>query len=224
MTLVMPVLRSVVRDELADVRPITLGIVTDVVSNEDGSGKRNVEINVRLHGSELELQRVPVAAGRIGLSMAPRVDDTAVLAFVGGELAGAIAIGFLHDDQRHPPKAKPDEIVYEVPDDGSSAKRLEMILAGGNTLTVQDEKVAIVMGSTTLTLESDGAVTIEAGSDITLKASGDLKLEAGKNLDLKAAINATMKADANATVEGSAAAKLKGSTTTIAGQISFSMG
>ena len=224
MSLVMPVLRAVVRDELADVRPVTLGIVTDVVTNEDGSGSHNVEINVRVHGSDLELQRVPVAAGRVGLSMAPRVDDTAILAFVDGELAGAIAIGFLHDDQRHPPKANADDVVYQVPDDGSSAKRFEMVLSGGNTITVQDEKVAIVMGGTTLTIESDGAVSVEAASDITLKASGDLKLEAGKNLDLKASVNATMKADANATVEGAAAAKLKGASTTIAGQTSFSMG
>ena len=85
MSLVMPVLRSVVRDELAEVQPLTLAAVTDVVSNADGSGARNVEINARIHGSDLELQRVPVMTGRVGMSCAPRVGDTAVLAFLGAK-------------------------------------------------------------------------------------------------------------------------------------------
>ena len=37
---------------------------TQVYTNEGGSGAPNLEVNLRLHGSELELQRVPVAAGR----------------------------------------------------------------------------------------------------------------------------------------------------------------
>ncbi len=220
----MPVLRSVVRDELADVRPLSLAIVTDVVTNADDSGAHNVEINARLHGSDLELQSVPVMAGRIGLSAAPREGDTAVLAFLGGELTGAIALGFLHDDQRHPPQANPDDVVYEVRDDGSEALRFELRLSGGNTFTVQDSKLSITMGGTTVVVDSDGAVSIESATDINLTASGDISIEAGGSLNMSAALNATLKADANATVEGTAAAKLKGATTTIAGITSFSAG
>lgn len=220
----MPVLRSVVRDEMADVRSPSLASVTEVVTNSDGSGAHNVEINARLHGSDLELQRVPIVAGRIGLSVAPRVGDTVVIAFLGGELTGAVALGCMHDDQNHPPQANPDDVVYQVPDDGSSAKRLQLTLAGGNTVTVQDSKLAIVMGGTTLTVESDGAVTIEAAGDIAMSAGGDVKIEAGRNVDIKASANATVKADASVTVEGAAAAKLKGATTTIAGNTSFSAG
>jgi hypothetical protein len=222
MSLVLPVLRAVVRDELADVQPLALGAVTSVVSNADGSGAHNVEINVRLHGSALELQRVPVLAGRIGLSAAPRVDDTAVVGFVGGDLNGPVALGFLYDDQRHPPKAEIDELVYEVPDDGSSSRRVEVVLANGNTVTLLDDNVTITMGGTTFDVAADGAVTIEAATDLVLKASGDVKIEAGGNVDVTASADATVKANANATVEGSAAAKLKGGTTTIAGTTSFS--
>jgi uncharacterized protein involved in type VI secretion and phage assembly len=193
-----------------------------VTSNSDGSGAHNVEINVRLHGSALELQRVPVVAGRIGLSVVPRVGDTAVVAFVGGDLNGPVVLGFLHDDQRHPPKAEVDEIVYEVPDDGSSSRRLEIALANGNTVSILDANVTVKMGDTKLDLASDGAVTIEAATVIVLKAGGDVKIEAGKNLDLKASINATVKGEANATLEGSAAAKVKGATVSVAGVTSFS--
>jgi phage baseplate assembly protein gpV len=221
-SVVMPVLRAVVQDELADVQPLALGAVTSVVSNSDGSGAHNVEVNVRLHGSALELQRVPVVTGRIGLSAAPRVGDTAVVAFVGGDLNGPVVLGSLYDDQQHPPKAEVDEIVYEVPDDGSSSRRVEIVLANGNKVSLLDDNVTITMGGTKLDVAADGAVTVEAATDLVLKAKGDVKVEAGGNVEVKANTNATLKAGANATVEGSAAAKLKGATTTIAGNTSFS--
>lgn len=224
MSLVMPVLRAVVRDELADVQPLSLGTVTSVVTNGDGSGAHNVEIAVRLHGSALELQRVPVLAGRVGLSVAPREGDTAVIAFVGGDLDGPVALGFIHDDQRHPPKADVDEIVYAVPDDGSGARRLEIALANGNTVSILDANVTITMGDTRLDIAADGAVTIEAATDLVLKAGGDVRIEAGGNLEARAGLNATVKADVSATLEGAASAKVKGATTSIAGITSFSAG
>lgn len=219
----MPVLRAVVRDELAGRQPLALAAVTAVETNADGQGAHNVEVNAQLHGSDLELQRVPVACGRVGLAAAPRVGDTVVIAFVGGDLNGAVAIASLHDDQRHPPKGEPGEIVYEVADDAADVRRVEVITASGNTVTIKDDSVKIVMGATTVDVVADGAVTIEADTDITLKAGGDVKIEAGGNLDLKAAKNATVKGDVNATLEASSAATLKGSTTSVKGQTSFGM-
>src|SRR4051794_28057181 len=150
MSVLLPTLRAVARDELAAVRPISLASVTTVASNADGSGKHNVEVNAQLHGSDVELQRVPVTTSRIGTSVAPRVGDTVVVAFVGGDLNGPIVIGSLYDDQQHPPKAAPDEVVYEVPDDGSSSRRIEVRTANGHTVTVTDDAVTIVMGDTKL--------------------------------------------------------------------------
>jgi phage gp45-like len=219
----MPVLRAVVRDELSARQPLALAAVTAVETNADGQGKHNVEVNAQLHGSDLELQRVPVACGRVGLSAAPRVGDTVVVAFVGGDLNGAVAIASLHDDQRHPPKAGPDEVVYEVPDDEAGVRRVEVITASGNTVTISDDSIKIVMAGTTLEVVADGAVTIESATDITLKASGDVTIEAGGNLDAKASRNVTVKGDVNATLEASAQATLKGAMTSIKGQTSFGM-
>jgi uncharacterized protein involved in type VI secretion and phage assembly len=221
-SLVVPVLRAVVRDELADVQPLALGAVTSVVTNGDGSGAHNVEINVRMHGSALELQRVPVVAGRLGLSAPPREGDTAVVAFVGGDLNGPVVLGFLYDDRNHPPKAGVDEVVYEVPDDGSSSRRVEIVLANGNKVSVLDDNVTITMGGTKVDVASDGAITLHAAGDLVLEAGGDVSISAGKNLAMEASVNATLKANANATVEGAAAATLKGASTTIAGSTSFS--
>lgn len=223
MSLLMSSLRAVARDEIAAVRPIALAAVTAVDTNADGSGKRNVEVNAQLHGSDLELQRVPVAAGRIGLSAAPRVGDTVVVAFVGGDLNGPVVLGSLYDDQRHPPQAEPDEVVYQVPDDASGSRRLEIITASGHRVTLTDDTLKVTMGQTTLEIAADGAVQLVAATDITLQAQGDLTIKAGRNLTLEASVNAKLKAGAQGTFEAPATT-VKGTTTTIAGLTSFSAG
>lgn len=220
----MPMLRAVVRDELLDVQPLALAEVTGTDTNADGSGVRNIEVNCKLHGSALELQRVPVATGRIGLSTAPRVGDTVVVAFIGADLNGPVVIGSLYDDQRHPPKAGPDEIVYQVPDDAAGVRRVEVITATGNTVTIEDDTLKVVMGATTMEVAANGAVTIECATDLVIDAKGDVSIKAGGNLAMEAAVNATMTGRAKATVEAAGQATLKGAMTSIAGQTSFSMG
>ena len=223
MSLVMPTLRAVVRDELAGVRPVSLATVTAIDTNADDSGKRNVEVNAQLHGSDVELQRVPVASGRLGLSAAPRIGDTVVVAFVDGDLNGPVIIGSLYDDQQHPPKAAPDEVVYQVPDDAAGVRRVEIITASGNTVTVHDDDIKIAMGDTTMEVTADGAVKIVCATDFVVEAQGEVKITAGKNVTLEASSDAIVKASASATFQGNSTT-LKGATTSVVGQTSFSMG
>jgi len=214
MSAIVSTLRALVREELAAQRGCELGIVTQVFTNDDGSGDNNLELNVRIRGSATELQRVPLVVARAGLSLAAREGDLVVLLFVGGDLSGAVAVGVLNDEQSAPPQASPEEIVYQVPDDESDdARRFELVLPSGNKVTLQDKKVSIVMGSSKLTIEADGAVTIEAGGDVSIKGSGDVKIEATGTASFKGA---------SVSIEADSDAKLKGATTTIAGNTSFS--
>jgi len=208
----VPLMAEVARRELAAHRGIALGVVDTVHTNDGGSGERHLECDVRLHGSGLVLQDVPVAVARPGLSAVPRQNDLVVLGFVGGDVNGGVILGALHAAGTPPPDAKPDEVVYEVPDSGGT-RRLEVRLPNSSTLTLEDTKLSIKLGSTTLTIEKDGAVSIEAGSDVSIKASGKLTLEAGSSATLKGA---------TVSVEGSSSATLKGASTTIAGTTSFS--
>ena len=222
MTTLVPALQALVRDELAGVHTIELAVVTDTFTNEGGGGDTNLAVNARLRGSALELQHVPVAVGRLGLSMSPRAGDLAVLAFVGGDLNGAVVIGFLYDEQTRPPDASATEVVYVVPDDQQDGdRRLELQLPNGNKLTVEDGQVNIAMGQTTLVIESDGAITLDAAGDITLKAQGDLSFSAQGSVSVEAQADASLKG-MSVTVEGQTQAELKGVTTTIAGMTSFS--
>jgi uncharacterized protein involved in type VI secretion and phage assembly len=222
-TALVPALQAIVRDELAGVHTIELAVVTATFTNEGGSGDTNLAVNARLRGSALELQHIPVAVGRLGLSLSPRVGDLAVLAFVAGDVNGAVAIGFLYDEQTRAPDASPTEVVYVVPDDQQdSDRRFEIQLPSGNKLTLQDGKVNIAMGQTTVVVEADGAITLDAAGDITLKAQGKLALSAQSDVSIEAGASATLKAGTSVSVEGQAQAQLKGPTTTIAGTTSFS--
>lgn len=224
MTAIVPVLRAIVRDELAATSAIELGTVTDVATNDGGSNDRNCEVNVRLRGSGLELQRVSVASARTGFSMMPRVGDLVVVAFVAGDLNGAVVIGVLHTDTTHPPDAKPDECVYEVPDDESDGvRRIELRLPSGNKLTVEDNKVVIDMGKSVITVDG-GSVTISVSDDMSLESDGDISIKAAGNVSIESQGNTEIKASGNLTAQAAAATKLAGSTTTIAGITSFSAG
>jgi phage baseplate assembly protein gpV len=211
---IIPALRALIREELAARRSLELGVVTHSFSNEGGSGENSLQVHVRVRGSATELQRVPVAVGRRGLSAAPRVGDLVVLGFVGGDFNAGIVLGTIYDEQVLPPDAAVDELVYVVPDDAASGKRrFEIALPNDRKLTIEDGQVSIAMGSTSIVIEADGAISIEAGGDMTLKAQGALNLEAGGAATLKGA---------SLSLEGSGEAKLKGSTTTIAGTTNFS--
>ena len=217
MTQLVPAMQAVLRDELAARRSVELAVVTSVYTNAGGSGDTNLAVDARLRGSAVELQHVPVAVGRLGLSAGPRVGDLAVVAFVGGDIDGPVVLGFLYDEQTRPPAADAAEVVYTVPDDADdNTRRLEIDLPSGNKLTVQDKKLTVTMGGTTLTVEADGAITLDAAGDISLTSQGNVKVEAQQGVSVKGGTNVE--------IEGQVEAKLKGTTTTIAGLTSFSSG
>jgi phage gp45-like len=210
----VPLMAEVARRELAAHRGVALGVVDTARTNDGGSAEHHLECDVRLHGSGLVLQDVPVAVARPGLSVVPRAGDLVVLGFVDGDVNGAVVLGTLHAAGIPSPDAKPEEVVYEVPDSDGD-RRLQIKLPNGSTLTVTDDSMEIAMGSTKVTVETDGGLTVDAAGDVSIKANGSLTLEATSSATLKGA---------SVTVEGSGSATLKGGTTTIAGTTSFSAG
>jgi phage baseplate assembly protein gpV len=213
MSRIVPAIRAVVRDELDGHRGLELGVVTEVFSNDGGAGDHHLSANVRLNASGLELQLVPVAVGRLGLSALPLVGNLVVVGFIGGDLDQGVVLGVLHDADNAPPDAKPGELVYKVPDEADdAARRFHVEMPGGHTLTLKDGGLTITLGSTKVDIAADGAVTIEAGGDLTLKAAGALKLEGGSEATLKAP---------NVTVQGDGSATLKGGSVAINGTTAF---
>ena len=219
---IIATIRAVIRDELARVRAPEIGIVTEVFPRDSGSSENNHQINIRLRGSGLELQRVAVAAPRLGFSLLPSVGDLMVVIFTGGDTNAPVAMGSVYDADHQPPVGKSAEVVYQPPDDSDSAiRRLYLELPSGTKLTILDDKLEVESGGTVVTVERDGDVTIKSASKVSVEAQGDISLKASGNLQLEAQQNVTLKGLA-VSAEAQAEAKLKGATVTLAGMTSFS--
>lgn len=222
MTDMIQTLRAIIRDELARVRPPQLATVTEVFPKGSDSAADNHQINVALRPSGVELQRVPVVAGRLGLAALPRVGDLQLIAFVDGDLNAPIAIGSVYDDQAHPPTGEADEVVYQPPgDEDGGLRRIHVELPGGSLLTLKDDEFSIELGGTTVTVAKDGDVTVKAAGKVSIEADGDLSLTASGDLSATAQGKLALKGS-TATLESSAQTEVKGAMISLAGQTQFS--
>ena len=219
------IIRAIVRDEMVRRRAPELGIVTAVQSRDSDSSDNNHQVNVRLRGSGVELQRVPVTAARLGLSLLPKVDDLVLVVFANDDINAPVVVGSVYDEQVQPPVAKPEELVYMPTDPQDSAiRRLHVELANGCAISFLDDHLSVKLGGTELTINQDGDVQIKSAAKIEFKSDGDITLEAGGNLTLKAQTNVKVSAGASLELEGSAAGKLKAPAITLAGNTQFSPG
>lgn len=214
-------LRAIVRDELARVRAPELAVVTQTFPRDADGNKSNHQVNVKLRESGVELQRVPVAVSRLGLSALPNEGDLVLVSFVGGDLNAPVAVGCLYDDEAHPPVAQAHEVVYMPPDDEETGtRRLHLELRNGSTVTVDDESLKVTLGDTAIEVTRDGDVLIRAKGKIRMESQADIELEAQGAIKLTATGDLTAKG-MSATVEGQSAAKLKGAQVSLAGMTSF---
>jgi len=218
-------LRAIVRDELGRRRGAELGVVTAVHPREADGSDANHQVHLRLVATGVELQHVPVAVGRLGLSMLPQVGDTVLVVFVQGDLNAPVVVGSLYDAQVQPPVAKAGELVYQPSDAGGDAslKRLHAALGSDVTVTLDDENLIVKLGGTEMTIAKDGDVTITGAAKLTIKTQGDITFEASGNLELKAQGNVSISGIAT-TVEGQGSVKVKGPMVSLAGNTQFSPG
>lgn len=113
MSRIVEIIRRVVLEELARNRGSLLGVVTTVYPHEAEDDENNYEANVRLKHEDLELRRVPIAIGHIGVAAPPRVGDLVLVQFLNGDSNQPLVTGrFYHADER-PPLHKEDEILFE---------------------------------------------------------------------------------------------------------------
>jgi len=129
----------------------------------------------------------------------------------------------------------PREIIVEMPPkitvritDGTvraTAGKSEMTLdqpdgSGG--------KVTVVAGGTTITMNQDGDIAVEAKGALSLKADGDLSIEgqsvkisAMTSVDVEAQTQLSLTATTGATVDGGVSVQLQGTTVSVSGMTSF---
>jgi phage baseplate assembly protein gpV len=219
------IIRAIVRDEMARRRSPELGLVTAVQPRDADGSDNNHQVNVRLRASGVELQRVPVAASRLGLSLLPKVDDQVLVVFANDDINAPVVVGSVYDETVQPPVGKAEEVVYMPTDaDDSAIRRLHVELANGCALTLFDDHLTVKLGSTELTLNQDGDVQLDSAGKVAIKGSADITIEASGNLELKAQGSVKVSAGASLELQGSASAKLAGPSVTLAGNTQFSPG
>ena len=194
MTDLIDTLRAIIREELSRHRAPELAIVTEVQPRDGDSSEGNHQVNARLRQSGIELQHVPVAVARLGLSFLPNVGDLVLVNFIGGDVNAPVVVGSLYDDVNQPPVGQAPEVVYVPPDDeDSDMRRFHLELPSGNTLTLDDENVIIESGDTQVTIARDGDVVIKAAGKLTFESDSDIALKAGGDFNVEASGNAVIK-------------------------------
>jgi phage baseplate assembly protein gpV len=176
------IVQAIVRDTLDGFRTAELAVVKTVHSHAASSDKNNYECDVTLRDSGLELKKLAIATDRIGSVAIPNVGDLVLVQFLNGDVNSGVVTGRLHTDQVRSPEAKEKEHVYVSPDaDESGVRRFYLELPKNNKLTLEDDKLVLEMGQTTLTIENDGKAELKTNDqDVTITdKSGNnlLKLE-----------------------------------------------
>jgi uncharacterized protein involved in type VI secretion and phage assembly len=204
------VIKKIAEDETKKLHLLELGVVTSIFPHAGSSDKDNYECNVRLKNRDLELRRIPVATSHIGLVNIPNVGDLVILGFVSGNINAPVVMGRLYNDEDRPPVNDAGEIVYKSPDSKKNGvRRLSLELPNGISLTITDDEFKAEIGSSVVTIKTDGAVTIDSNAGVTIKAKGDvalsgsnIKIESQQALELKAGTTGTLKASATLDISG----------------------
>ena len=213
-------LRAIIREELDRRREPALALVTEVFPGDGSEG--NHQASVRLRDSGLELQRVPVAVARPGLSLLPRVDDLVLVVFAGGDVASPVVVGALYHSDEQPPEAGPLELVYAPGDDeDDGVRRIHVETPGGGLLTIDDGQLVVERGGTKVIIAQDGDVTIESAAKVAIKSQGEMSLKSAAGLALEATSEIKLNAPTIA-IEADAEAKVKGAAVALAGITKFS--
>lgn len=225
------VIRAIVREQLRGFKTAELAVVTKAYAHGGASDSDYYQCDVRLRDSDLELKRVAVVTPRIGSGALPDVGNLVLLQFLNGAADAAVIVGCLYNEDDEPPQLKSHEAVYVSPhSEESGIRRMHIELPNGNSLTIDDDKLVVAMGGTTISVTHDGDVELDVKGAVKIVADGDASVTSKGSLSLGTStgdvtiegMNVTVKASAAVSVEGAATAKLKGAAVTLAGQTQFS--
>ena len=219
MSRIVDIIRRVVLEELARNRGSLLGVVTTVYPHGAEDDENNYEANVRLKHEDLELRRVPIAIGHVGVAAPPRAGDLVLVQFLNGDSNQPLVTGrFYHADER-PPLHKEDEILFEhrvaddtlnhlrFADDGSIFLQRDVTKPENNT----EAKASIKIDGKSGDIEIKAAETIV----ILMKNDGEIQVTADDKPINISASNMTVTGDVD--INGDLKVANNSGSTTISG-------
>jgi uncharacterized protein involved in type VI secretion and phage assembly len=239
---VVGVMKRVAEHEARRILTTELGVVTAVFPHADEGDADNYQVSVQLKGrltpdgERMELRKVPVATPYLGFAAIPNVGDLVLVQFIGGDVHAPVVTGRLYNDEDRPPANLADELLLRHKKDKGGSIRLDaeghIVLTsanGENTLTLDDEGIALKNEKFSLTIDFKGEkIVLSSDKDLALVATSgtlrlegnaveitsksDVKIEAKQGALAADVMEATVKASTSATVEASAGLTLKGAT------------
>ena len=204
----LEIVRRMVRDELASHRTSMLGVITSLFPHEAEDDDNNYEVHVRLKHEDLELRRVPLTVGYVGVAAPPRVGDLVMVQFINGDLNQPIITGRLYHDGERPPLHKADEVLFEhrLPDDTINHLRFT---EKGTIYLQRDVKKTEDNSEAQTSVKIDGEtgdVEIKTGTNIliTLTNEGNAISITSDTVDITAdvSIDGTLSVSGDTTIEG----------------------
>ena len=197
-------IRSIVRQELTQLRLGELALVQEQHPHAADSDKDNYSCTVVLRDSGIVLKQVPVATGRLGIAAIPDIGDLVLVQFLGGNINAPIIVGSLYNDEDRPPLNGDGKVVLQLPKSSTEGEGV-FVAAGsvdessikinvGGTVVVQlqDDDPAVTIsigdGSGLVQIDQDGTITIKSQSALNLKSDADINIEASGTMNLKGSI------------------------------------
>jgi hypothetical protein len=182
------ILRRVVQEELLSQRGCALGVVTGVFAHSEADDANNYEASVRLKHEDLELRRVPLAVGHVGVAAPPRAGDLVLVEFVNGDVNQPVILGRFYHETERPPLHREDEILFEqrLPDGTLNHLRF----GADGTIFLQREVTKPEDNSAAragIKLDKNGNIEIKAGENIVIQFTHDNRLAItaeGKPIDV----------------------------------------
>jgi phage baseplate assembly protein gpV len=216
----LDIIKEVVRQEMTRQRSSLLGVVTEIFPHESEDDDNNYEVTVRLKHEDLELRRVPMAVGHVGIAVPPRVNDLVIVQFINGDINQPVVTGrFYHADER-PPLHNADDILFEqrIPD--GKLNHLRFTADGAiviqRDVTSPEDNSAALAG---IKIDPDGNIEIKAGDSIviTLTNEDNIEIKAdGKPIDVTCD---AMTINGNVVINGDLQVSGGGTSTTISGNV-----
>ena len=180
MSRIVEIIRRVVLEELARNRGSLLGVVTTVYPHEAEDDENNYEAAVRLKHEDLELRRVPIAVGHVGVVAPPRVGDLVLVQFLNGDSNQPLVTGrFYHADER-PPLHYEDEIRFEQRLADGKLNHLRFTQNGSIFLQRNVTKQEKNSNEATATIKIDGPsgnIEIASGDKLVVTLTHDEQLQ-----------------------------------------------
>lgn len=189
MSRIVELIRRVVQQELSRNRGSLLGVVTAVYPHQAEDDENNHEANVRLKHEDLELRRVPLAVGHVGIAAPPRVGDLVLVQFLNGDPNQPLVTGRFYHAEERPPLHLEDEILFEhrLADDTINQLRFA---ADGSIFLQRDVTKPEDNSEARATIKVDGetgSVEIRPANDLKTVISvdgetGDVRITSGEKI------------------------------------------